>query len=198
MEFVSLPPPRPSPTGEGAGLRHILLTAAVLHMDSYETVAIFAANEFPPLWGTGTAHPQDEKVRVEAADNSPAGLGFCRVAVQVIVWKKVYFVLDAVATRFSTPLPAPASQGRETNCKHAQGITEKENGHLRGRFAVFPSAEAGGCCGLFVVVVLAVDVAAVITLEGVAAAAFGCTEDTTPIVGAVGVTIFVSIFDGVE
>ena len=87
---------------------------------------------------------------------------------------------------------------RETNCKHAQGITEKENGHLRGRFAVFPSAEAGGCCGLFVVVVLTVDVAAVITLEGVAAAAFGCTEDTAPIVGAVGVTVFVSIFDGVE
>ena len=99
---------------------------------------------------------------------------------------------------FLPPLPAPASQGRETNCKHAQGITEKENGHLRGRFAVFPSAEARGCCGLFVVVVLAVDVAAVITLEGVAAAAFAGTEDTAPIVGAVSVAVFVSIFDGVE
>ena len=99
---------------------------------------------------------------------------------------------------YPPPRSSPASQGREPNCKHAQGITEKENGHLRGRFAVFPSAEAGGCCGLFVVVVLTVDVAAVITLEGVAAAAFGCTEDTAPIVGAVGVTVFVSIFDGVE
>ena len=38
-----------------------------------------------PLWGTGTAQPQDEKVRVGAADNSSAGLEFCRVAVQVIV-----------------------------------------------------------------------------------------------------------------
>ena len=60
-----------------------------------------------PLWGTGTAHPQDEKVRVGAADNSSAGLRFCRVVVQVMVWKEVYFALAAVATRFSTPLPAP-------------------------------------------------------------------------------------------
>ena len=34
-----------------------------------------------PLWG---------RVRVGAADNSSAGLEFCRVAVQVIVWKEVY------------------------------------------------------------------------------------------------------------
>ena len=48
LEFVSLPPPRPSPTGEGAVLRQIQITAAISHMDGYETVAIFAANEFPP------------------------------------------------------------------------------------------------------------------------------------------------------
>ena len=80
MEFVSLPPPRPSPTGEGAVLRQIQITAAVSHMDSYETVAILAANEFPPPVG---------RVRVEAANNSSAGLEFCRVAVQVMVWKEV-------------------------------------------------------------------------------------------------------------
>ena len=38
LEFVSLPPPQPSPTGEGAVLRQIQITAAVLHMDSYETI----------------------------------------------------------------------------------------------------------------------------------------------------------------
>ena len=43
----------PPPTGEGAVLRQILLTAAALHMDSYETVAIFAANAFPPPVGEG-------------------------------------------------------------------------------------------------------------------------------------------------
>ena len=53
LEFVSLPPPRPSPTGEGAVLRQIQITAAISHMDSYETVAIFAANEFPPPVGEG-------------------------------------------------------------------------------------------------------------------------------------------------
>ena len=53
LEFVSLPPPQPSPTGEGAVLRQIQITAAVSHMDSYETVAIFAANEFPPPVGEG-------------------------------------------------------------------------------------------------------------------------------------------------
>ena len=53
LEFVFLPPPQPSPTGEGAVLRQIQITAAVLHMDSYETVAIFAANEFPPPCGGG-------------------------------------------------------------------------------------------------------------------------------------------------
>ena len=36
-------------------------------MDSHETIAIFAANESPPLWG---------RVRVGAADNSSAGLEF--------------------------------------------------------------------------------------------------------------------------
>ena len=34
-----------------------------------------------PLWG---------RVRVGAADNGSAGLEFCRVAVQVMVWKEVY------------------------------------------------------------------------------------------------------------
>ena len=53
LEFVSLPPPQPSPTGEGAVLRQIQITAAVSHMDSYETIAIFAANEFPPPVGEG-------------------------------------------------------------------------------------------------------------------------------------------------
>ena len=53
LEFVSLPPPRPSPTGEGAVLRQIQITAAISHMDSYETVAIFAANAFPPPVGEG-------------------------------------------------------------------------------------------------------------------------------------------------
>jgi len=53
LEFVSLPPLQPSPTGERAILRQILLTAAALHMDSYETVAIFAANAFPPPVGEG-------------------------------------------------------------------------------------------------------------------------------------------------
>ena len=53
LEFISLPPPQPSPTGEGAVLRQILLTAAVSHMDSYETIAIFAANESPPPVGEG-------------------------------------------------------------------------------------------------------------------------------------------------
>ena len=53
LEFVFLPPPQPSPTGEGAVLRQIQITAAVSHMDSYETVAIFAANEFPPPVGEG-------------------------------------------------------------------------------------------------------------------------------------------------
>ena len=43
-----------------------------------------------PLWGTGTAHPQDEKVRVGAADNGSAGLRFCWVVVQAMVRKEVY------------------------------------------------------------------------------------------------------------
>ena len=34
--------------GEGAVLRQIQITAAISHMDGYETVAIFAANEFSP------------------------------------------------------------------------------------------------------------------------------------------------------
>ena len=53
LEFVSLPPPRPSPTGEGAVMRQIQITAAISHMDGYETVTIFAANEFPPPVGEG-------------------------------------------------------------------------------------------------------------------------------------------------
>ena len=36
--------------------------------------------------------PTGGRVRVGAADNSSAGLEFCRVAVQVIVWKEVYSV----------------------------------------------------------------------------------------------------------
>ena len=35
-----------------------------------------------PLWG---------RVRVGAADNSLAGLKFCRGAVQVMFWKEVYY-----------------------------------------------------------------------------------------------------------
>ena len=46
-------PPQPSPTGEGAVLRQIQIATAVSHMDSYETVAIFAANESPPPVGGG-------------------------------------------------------------------------------------------------------------------------------------------------
>ena len=46
--------------------------------------------------------------------------------------------------------------------------------------------------------VVAVNVVAVITLEGVAGTATGCTEDATPVVFAVGRAVFVSIFDGVE
>ena len=53
LEFVSLPPPRPSPTGEGAVLRQIQITVAVSHTDGYETIAIFAANESPPPVGEG-------------------------------------------------------------------------------------------------------------------------------------------------
>ena len=53
LEFVSLPPPQPSPTGEGAVLRQIQITAVISHMDNYETIAIFAANEFPPPVGEG-------------------------------------------------------------------------------------------------------------------------------------------------
>ena len=53
LEFASLPPPRPSPHGEGAVLRQIQIATAVSHMDSYETVAIFAANESPPPVGEG-------------------------------------------------------------------------------------------------------------------------------------------------
>ena len=48
-----LPLPQPSPHGEGAVLRQIQITAAISHMDSYETVAIFAANAFPPPVGEG-------------------------------------------------------------------------------------------------------------------------------------------------
>ena len=71
-------------------------------MDGHEIMAIFAANESPPPVGTGTAHPQDEKVRVGAADNGSAGLEFCRVAVQVIVWKEVYFF-----SRCARAVPVP-------------------------------------------------------------------------------------------
>ena len=53
LEFVSLPPPLPSPTGEGAILRQIQITAVISHMDNDETIAIFAANEFPPPVGEG-------------------------------------------------------------------------------------------------------------------------------------------------
>ena len=53
LEFVSLPPSQPSPTGEGAVLRQIQITAVISHMDNYETIAIFAANEFPPPVGEG-------------------------------------------------------------------------------------------------------------------------------------------------
>ena len=53
LEFVSLPPPLPSPTGEGAVLRQIQITAAVSHMNRYEIIAIFAANAFPPPVGEG-------------------------------------------------------------------------------------------------------------------------------------------------
>ena len=63
LEFVSLPPPRPSPTGEGAVLRQIQITAAISHMDSYETVAIFAANEFPPPCGGGLGWGQQTTAR---------------------------------------------------------------------------------------------------------------------------------------
>ena len=63
LEFVSLPPPQPSPTGEGAVLRQIQITAVISHMDNYETIAIFAANEFPPPvgglgWGQQTTAQQ--------------------------------------------------------------------------------------------------------------------------------------------
>ena len=53
FEFVSLPPPQPSPTGEGAVMRQILITAVVSHMDSHEIIAIFAVNESPPPVGEG-------------------------------------------------------------------------------------------------------------------------------------------------
>jgi len=42
------PPPPPPPGGGGAVLRQIQITAVISHMDNYETIAIFAANEFPP------------------------------------------------------------------------------------------------------------------------------------------------------
>ena len=53
LEFVSLPPPRPSPTGEGAVLRQIQNFCCRMHMDGYETIAIFAANASPPPVGEG-------------------------------------------------------------------------------------------------------------------------------------------------
>ena len=46
-----------------------------------------------PLWG---------RVRVGAADNGSAGLEFCRVAVQVMVWKEVY-----CHAKFVYPCPHP-------------------------------------------------------------------------------------------
>ncbi len=68
-------------------MRQILITAVVSHMDDHEIIAIFVVNESPPLWG---------RVRVGAADNSSAGLGFYRVVVQVMVWKEVYFFQNPV------------------------------------------------------------------------------------------------------
>ena len=51
---ICIPAPTPaSPTGEEAVLRQIQISAAVSHMDGYETIAIFAANEFPPPVGEG-------------------------------------------------------------------------------------------------------------------------------------------------
>ena len=79
MEFVSLPLPQPSPTGEGAVLWQIQITAAISHMDSYETVAIFAANEFPPPVGEGGGSRQQ-----------PSRFGILSGSVQVMVWKEVY------------------------------------------------------------------------------------------------------------
>ena len=45
--------PDSSATGEGAVLRQIQITAVISHMDNYETIAIFAANAFPPPVGEG-------------------------------------------------------------------------------------------------------------------------------------------------
>ena len=66
LEFVSLPPPRPSPTGEG--------------------VVWWAAAERSPQRGWFELQTAPG---VGAADNSPAGLEFCRVAMQVMGWKEV-------------------------------------------------------------------------------------------------------------
>ena len=44
--------------------------------------------------------------RVGAADNSSAGLGFCRVAVQVMVWKEVYWRQQCL-----TPPPGTHEKG---------------------------------------------------------------------------------------
>ena len=42
-----------SPTGEGAVMRQILITAVVSHMDGHEIIAIFVVNESPPPVGEG-------------------------------------------------------------------------------------------------------------------------------------------------
>ena len=55
-------------------------------MDSYETVAIFAANEFPPPCGGGLGWGQQTTARQV--------WNFCRVALQVMVWKEVYCGAD--------------------------------------------------------------------------------------------------------
>ena len=81
LEFVSLPPLQPSPTGEGAVLRQIQITAAVSLWIVMKLLLFLQPMSPLPLWG---------RVRVGAADNSSADLGFCRVVVQVMVWKEVY------------------------------------------------------------------------------------------------------------
>ena len=53
-----------------------------------------------PLWG---------RVRVGAADNSSAGLEFCRVAVQVMVWKEVYYLARGVRRLWRAPFEKPAA-----------------------------------------------------------------------------------------
>ena len=86
---ISAPTPA-LPHGGGSRSAADLNNCCHITMDSHKIMAIFAANESPPPVGTGTAHPQDEKVRVGAADNGSAGLRFCWVVVQAMVRKEVY------------------------------------------------------------------------------------------------------------